>query len=991
MDSQAFDDAFEKVGKLAATFKANETRYLATDYQEAEARIDFITPFFEALGWKRSQNPYAQEFHIEHAVSAAGQRRADYAFFLAPNFRDVRFYVEAKKPHGEIATADNYFQTIRYGSGSRTPLAVLTDFEQFHVLDSRFKADIKTALQRCVRRYRYTDYTDREKFAEIYWLFSREAVAGGSLEKLAATLPKKGKGIPPPHLQNIDDAFLVTLEGYRATLARAFKNRNPRMDSDTLTEATQRTLDRLVFMRFLEDKVIETKSLVARFTDPKSAWQDFVAASRRLDHIYNGIVFKEHAILDAASFRADNEAFAEICRDLSDEYSSYNFATIPIHILGSIYERFLGKVIVATDKRVRVEEKPEVRKAGGVYYTPEYIVRYIVENTVGKLIEGKTPDQIAGMRFADIACGSGSFLLGVYDLLLTHHGRWYNDNRGKAKKGDCIERDGQLYLSLRKKREILINSIYGVDIDTQAVEVTQLSLYLKLLQDETTASAHEHQQEFHETLLPPLNKNIVCGNSLIGRDILEGQLFPNDEERKLNSMNFEDAFPHIFERKSAAKAVREGESAYGVARSLDREGGRRVYPSPPTETRGFDAIVGNPPYLYSAGQEHKAYFESHFTLSEYQTDFYVYFIERAMQKLKTGGRMGMIISDSWIKGRYFTKLREHLLRQTQLETVTVFDYPPFEGATIENSIIVLEKTQPSETLIIRKFGSPTESADLNVLHVDACLAKGFIDTHHSDANSRIIAHLEMDSHPLSSLCKLNRGVHAYRTDGYGKSKFSKGAQTKRDKDERSYHSRKKLDSTFYPEVKGKHLDRYSYTWDGTYVSYGDWLAEARTPEFFFSPKLAIRKIIAPKLVCTFIKEHTILDQSVYVAVRATPEPPHLLFLLGILTSSVGGWYIRTKHGIYDTLYPWFTKEQLAQFPIPTLDFAKEADESRHDAMVRMVEQMLEAKKQLVKAKTDKDKTYYENKCAALDRQIDRLVYELYGMTEEEIRVLERDS
>jgi hypothetical protein len=359
-----------------------------------------------------------------------------------------------------------------------------------------------------------------------------------------------------------------------------------------------------------------------------------------------------------------------------------------------------------------------------------------------------------------------------------------------------------------------------------------------------------------------------------------------------------------------------------------------------------------------------------------------------MQILKTGGRMGMIVSDSWIKGRYFTKLREHLLRQTQLETVTVFDYPPFEGATIENSIIVLQKTQPREALIICKFGSPTELTDLNVLKVDACLAKGFIDTHHSDANSRIIEHLETNSHPLSSFCKLNRGVHAYRTDGYGKSKFSRGPQTKRDKDEQSYHSKKKLDSTFYPEVKGKHLDRYSHTWDGTYVSYGDWLAEARTPEFFFSPKLAIRKIIAPKLVCTFIKEHTILDQSVYVAVQATQEPPHLLFLLGILTSSVGGWYIRTKHGIYDTLYPWFTKEQLAQFPIPVMNFAKKADQPRHDAMVRMVEQMLEAKKQLAKAKTDKDKTYYENKCGSLDRQIDRLVYDLYGLSEEEIRVVE---
>ena len=221
-------------------------------------------------------------------------------------------------------------------------------------------------------------------------------------------------------------------------------------------------------------------------------WEDFVAASRRLDGIYNGIVFKQHDILDGAKFRVDDNAFADICESLAHVNSPYDFDAIPIHILGSIYERFLGKVIVATDKRVRVEEKPEVRKAGGVYYTPEYIVRYIVENTVGKLIAGKTPDQIAEMRFADIACGSGSFLLGVFDLLLTYHGHYYNENPSKARKGDCIEHDGKLYLSLRKKREILLNNIYGVDIDAQAVEVCQLSLYLKLLKEETTASAHQY-------------------------------------------------------------------------------------------------------------------------------------------------------------------------------------------------------------------------------------------------------------------------------------------------------------------------------------------------------------------------------------------------------------------------------------------------------------------------------------------------------------------
>ena len=200
---------------------------------------------------------------------------------------------------------------------------------------------------------------------------------------------------------------------------------------------------------------------------------------------------------------------------------------IPIHILGSIYERFLGNVIVASDKRVKVEPKPQ--KSQGwrrLLHTGWDIVRYIVENTVGKLIADKNPDQILKMRFADIACGSGSFLLGAFDLLLTYHGQYYNDNPKKARKGDCINHDGKLYLSLRKKREILLNNIYGVDKDPQAVEVCQLSLYLRCCSRKKLLEAPYHQYllEFAHTaqmkkLLPDLTKNIVHGNSLIGAGI----------------------------------------------------------------------------------------------------------------------------------------------------------------------------------------------------------------------------------------------------------------------------------------------------------------------------------------------------------------------------------------------------------------------------------------------------------------------------------------
>lgn len=581
------------VHQLVSDFKAQEAAYLAPEYQESQVRQDFIDKFLTALGWdvthQKQKNPYEQEVKIENKVKTPGsQRRADYAFFIVPNYRDVKFFVEAKKPSRNLANPDDYYQTIRYGWNQGTPIAVLTDFEELHVLDCRFKPDMKSALDRRLNIFRYTDYSDEEKFSHVFHLFGRDAVAAGSIEKYVADLPKpRGKGatqIIRGGYQPVDEAFLVALDGYRETLARSFKINNPELDGEELTEAVQRTLDRLVFIRFLEDKQIEEEEIrhfKANHTLPtqrtskakgrgggvgSSVWIQFISLCRRLEPKYNGLIFKPHRILDGGEFNPpDDDQFAVICDELANPSSPYDFDKIPISILGSIYERFLGKVVSATEKRAKVIEKPEVRKAGGVYYTPQYIVRYIVKETVGKLIEGKTPEEIASMSFADIACGSGSFLLEIFDTLLQYHTRYYNDHPGKAKKGTVETRDGRLALSLRKRQQILTGNIYGVDIDFQATEVTQLSLYLKLLEDVTLNEAFQFSL-LKEKILPDMKQNIVCGNSLIEPDIeAQTSLFhPTLVEGGVDSlkpMRFTDAFPEVMKKG------------------------------------GFDAIVGNPPYV----------------------------------------------------------------------------------------------------------------------------------------------------------------------------------------------------------------------------------------------------------------------------------------------------------------------------------------------------------------------------------------------------------
>jgi adenine-specific DNA-methyltransferase len=366
-----------------------------------------------ATSYACQKNPFAQEVKVEKGVNDKGaKRRADYVFYVAPNFRDPRFFVEAKRPGVDLATKDNYFQAIRYGWNSQTPVVVLTNFYQTQLLDCRHKPHIDTALEGRLRLYTLDDLKDPEHFAELYYLLSREAVATGSLEHYAATLPKKrGKavqlGLFKGGYQRMDRTFLSELDGYREVLARSFNRTNPGLDGSTLTEVTQRVLDRLIFVRFLEDKLIEPEYVVSNFGAKGTAWGDFVSTSRRLDGTYDGIVFKHHPLLDTPKFSVDDGVFADVCEQLAHVNSPYDFNAIPIHILGSIYERFLGNVIVVTPKGAKLEEKPEVRKSGGVYYTPEYIVRYLVKQTVGRCIEGKSPQQMAALKFCDIACGSG--------------------------------------------------------------------------------------------------------------------------------------------------------------------------------------------------------------------------------------------------------------------------------------------------------------------------------------------------------------------------------------------------------------------------------------------------------------------------------------------------------------------------------------------------------------------------------------------------------
>jgi adenine-specific DNA-methyltransferase len=642
-DADSFEAAWIIASRLSADFLANKSHYLSNNYQESEVRKDFIDKLFSALGWDVDHNfqldPYRQEVKIEK--SAKGERgKADYAFSLSPFFHRVRFFVEAKRPQLDIATPDNCFQAIRYSWPRRVPIAVLTDFYHIHIIDSRFRPNIGTATARVVRTWNCSQFGERESFAEIYWLLSREAVAADSIERFADEhLPAQQVAVRqyslfPNDTREFDEDFLAKLDEWREDLAVVFKRADVGLNGEQLTEAVQKTLDRLIMVRFLEDKLIEEQPIITRFGQRgKSHWADFISASNRLDQIYNGIVFKAHPILESRNFTPEDTAFSQICDELTDEHSPYNFNAIPVEILGRIYERFLGKIVSEKRGKINIVEKESVRKAGGIYYTPDYIVAYMVEQSLGKLVAGKSANELLSLRVIDTSCGSGSFLIGVLRFLLQANVSALQ-SEGKGRSKDIEIRDGELHLTMRRKREILLQCIYGVDIDPQAVEVAQLSLYLKLLEDETTFSAHQ-QIEMGAALLPSLANNIIEGNSLVTLDE-EGELFSFERLRETKSLDFKETFRDVF------------------------------------KAGGFDLLIGNPPYIkeYTNRDAFEFVRGSPYFLGK--MDIWYLFACRGFDWLKQDtGLLAFIATNNWVTNAGARRLREKITREATIEQLGV--------------------------------------------------------------------------------------------------------------------------------------------------------------------------------------------------------------------------------------------------------------------------------------------------------------------------------
>lgn len=206
---------------------------------------------------------------------------------------------------------------------------------------------------------------------------------------------------------------------------------------------------------------------------------------------------------------------------------------------------------------------------------------------------------------------------------------------------------------------------------------------------------------------------------------------------------------------------------------------------------------------------------------------------------RKGGWVSFIVSDAWLNSQYFSNLRNHLLSEQRIDLIAVFDYPVFEQATMENSVFVPSVSESPGVIRIQRLSNPNSYAIVNQVTPTNAIKRGMIDPRQSVGAEKIIEKIEQNSRHLDEYVRLNRGIHAYRTDGYGRSKFGAGPQTKKDKETESYHANRTLNKTYLPELKGKDVFRFTYVPTGRFISYGPWLAEPRDPGFFHKPKLAL--------------------------------------------------------------------------------------------------------------------------------------------------------
>ena len=970
----------KQLKELNILFEENLSQYKSLQYDEANTRTDFIDKFFALLEWDIANNQGFSEVYREvvreDKIRIDGSQKApDYSFRIG-GIR--KYFVEAKKPSVNIKeAADPAFQVRRYAYTSKLPLSILTNFAEFAIYDTRIKPNKNDNAS--VARIFYCTNKDYEKYFDfIYNTFSKPSILKGSFDKyIEDNKNKKGTS-------EVDSELLILVENWRVELAKNIALRNPNLSIYNLNSTVQKIIDRIIFIRIAEDKGMERTNILKTITNAEDIYEKFNTLVEKANIKYDSGLFENEDWL--LHLTVDNKVLKNIIDNLYYPECPYEFSVLPIEILGNIYEKLLGKTIrfrnVKNTRTVIIEEKPEVRKAGGVFYTPQYIVNFIVSNTVAAYIKNKTPEEITHLKICDPACGSGSMLVGAYQCLLAYHLDYYTDEKNikKAqKKGTVFQLSHDTFqLTISEKQRILQNNIFGVDIDPQAVEVTKLSLYLKLLENEGKEAEGQLFSFSDMTLLPSLEENIKCGNSLVGTDFYNQNTFDLSEDLqiKVNCFDWEKEFPTIF------------------------------------ENGGFDIVIGNPPYYniqtLGANSEIASYIQkTYHNIWQDKSDILFYFLIKAMKLSKDN--IGFILSNAFLFSDKAQKLRNAILEDGRLKKIVNFEqFLVFKDASITSGVFIFNKEQNNVKVAVLK--EKLYSIDYVIDYINN--SKNYFPVSLSKNNVFALVDYKIDKlnkkidgkHPLlQDICLVGKGMETAADDVF---LFKKKPS--------------KFSSKFIKSrVTGKNIERYLIEPESDFILYFEDVDDFKSlPEYIQEHLNENKKILRdratvknegriwwrysrpmhkeyyhlPKLYCsrrasrnTFCYDNgfNYLGFSNMTVIFETNAAYSLKYILALLNSKLLTFRYRsigkqTGGGSFE-----YFPNGIGKLPIP------EANLNTQNEFIVLVDKMLELKRREYAENNSKAKIIISRQIDGLDIMINEMVFKLYNLNTNDIEIIDQ--
>ena len=962
------------IADLCDRFRAEKEFYTSKDFVESEARSKFIDPFLECLKWdvknEKGARPDKREVITEDRIVVAGSiKHPDYTLCYGGL---KKIYIEAKAPSVSLKTnVEPALQVRRYAYTAKMLIAILTNFEELAIYDARIKPQVHDSVATARIEYlKFDQYV--EKFEELYDHISWDAVDLGKFDSYYEGIKDK-KGT-----KTVDEDILEMIESWRVLLALDIALHNEQMNETALTTCVQKIIDRILFLRICEDKEIEEMWQLKKIAEKKSGESSIKQASlistleekkdkiyprlnsasklsdsnlvysalkklfEKADKKFNAGLFANDEALN--SLKIQDKTLISIINELYYPICQYEFSVLPVEILASIYERFLGKVIRFKRKTknghsIEIFKKNEVQKAGGVYYTPSYIVEYIIWQTVGKKLENASLAEVARLKICDPSCGSGSFLVGAYQCLLDWHMDYYykEERRLWSEKKGLIYKDArsaEYKLNIEEKRRILLCNIFGVDIDVQAVEVTKLSLFLKLLENEGASLSKWGQASLFKAselkkILPSLSENIKCGNALIGTDYYDGandELFNLEVQKKVNAFDWEKEFACVF------------------------------------QNGGFDCVVGNPPYVIcqpSATTQSTLEYYKKYSVASYKIDLFHLFFEKAIKILKKDGMLGFITPNTYLTNKYTTPLRSYILSNCDIARLVIHN-KVFKSASVDVATIILNKKKIKNHKIIIEQENKDQRGGVSIYNQVRQEVWQRCEDFIFNINKRLKIKL-IDTVPLGSIFNTYFGIQAF--------------------DRKTSIATEKLDETYLPIIDGEDIFSYRYAIPVKFFHYkkeniksgGKW-------NVYNMERIVIRQIGIIPVVGLSEAGH--LASNTLYSLWSKTNTFSLYYILCILNSKLIKYVWKTTYSDNKTLFPKIKGYQLRELPIKVVSLKEQ------ETLISYAKDMIDAQKQLQATKFDNERKFLKQRIELLNKKIDGIVYSLYRLSKDDIELIE---